>query len=52
MEGGNKIWRFNVKVNLHAGEIGRFAMEECGDKLNPTIGVEKDVTYIFSQKVS
>jgi hypothetical protein len=49
IEGGNKICRFNVKVDLYAGELGYFTFEECGDELNPTIGVEKDVTYIFSQ---
>jgi len=50
MEGDNKVCRFDVKVNLFAGELGYFHVEQCGDEVNPTLGIEKDVTYYFSQK--
>ena len=52
MDGDSKTCKFSMKVNLFAGELGYFTIEECGDDLNPTIGIEKDVTYIFSQEVS
>jgi hypothetical protein len=48
----SKTCTFDVKVNLFAGELGYFQIEQCGDQLNPTIGIEKGVTYIFSQEVS
>lgn len=50
MDGDSKTCKFSMKVNLFAGELGYFTIEECGDDLNPTIGIEKDVTYIFSQE--
>ena len=52
MDDGNKSCHFDVKVNLHAGELGYFQIEQCGDEVNPTVGIEKGVTYYFSQKVS
>jgi hypothetical protein len=48
---GNKVCRFDVKVNLFASELGYFEVEQCGAKSNPTLGIEKGVTYIFSQEV-
>ena len=48
-----KVCSFSMKVNLHdAGELGYYTVEECGDTIKPTLGIEKDVTYIFSQEVS
>ena len=52
VDDGNKSCHFDVKVNLHAGELGYFQIEQCGDEVNPTVGIEKGVTYYFSQKVS
>lgn len=49
---GDKICTFHVKVNLFAGELGYFEVKQCGTKSNPTLGIEKGVTYIFSQEVS
>ena len=34
---GNKECKFNVKVDLHAGELGYFYFEEC-EGTNPTLG--------------
>ena len=51
MNGDLKVCSFSMKVNLHAGELGYYTVEECGDKINPTIGIEKNTTYIFSQEV-
>ena len=51
-DGITKVCRFDFKVNLHAGELGYFQVEQCGEDPNPTLGIEKGVTYIFSQKVS
>lgn len=45
-----KECKFSMKLNLHAGELGYYTIKECGDEANPTIGIEKDVTYIFSQE--
>lgn len=41
---------FHVKVNLHASERGYFYFEECGDMVNPTLGLEIGETYTFIQK--
>jgi hypothetical protein len=49
--GSTKVCRFDFKVNLFAGELGYFQVDQCGDHPNPTLGIEKGVTYIFSQKV-
>eukprot|EP00527_Entomoneis_sp_CCMP2396_P005611 CAMPEP_0198147640 /NCGR_PEP_ID=MMETSP1443-20131203/36913_1 /TAXON_ID=186043 /ORGANISM="Entomoneis sp., Strain CCMP2396" /LENGTH=408 /DNA_ID=CAMNT_0043812053 /DNA_START=40 /DNA_END=1263 /DNA_ORIENTATION=- len=46
---GNKSCNLDVKVNLHAGELGYFHIEQCGDEVNPTLGIEKGVTYHFKQ---
>ncbi|CAB9517399.1 expressed unknown protein [Seminavis robusta] len=40
---------FTVKVNLFASELGYYAFEECGDVVNPTIGMEVGETYTFVQ---
>jgi len=50
VEDGNKVCHFNVKVNLFAGELGYFSMDQCGEEANPTLGIEKGATYYFSQK--
>ena len=41
---------FTVKVDLFAGELGYYKFEECGDEVNPTIGIEIGETYTFVQK--
>lgn len=51
VDGINKVCRFDFKVNLFAGELGYFQVDQCGDDPNPTLGFEKGVTYIFSQEV-
>lgn len=43
------ICTFNAKVNLYAGELGYFTFEECGDVVNPTLGIELGKTYRFVQ---
>jgi len=50
VEDGNKVCHFNVKVNLFAGELGYFSMDQCGEEANPTLGIEKGATYYFSQE--
>ena len=40
---------FTVKVDLFASEYGYFQIQECGDVLNPTLGVEIGQTYQFVQ---
>ncbi|KAL7562610.1 hypothetical protein ACA910_002714 [Epithemia clementina (nom. ined.)] len=40
---------FTVKVNLFAGELGYYMFEECGDQVNPTIGMKVGETYTFVQ---
>lgn len=41
---------FTVKVNLHASERGYYFFEECGDAVNPTLGLEYGEVYTFVQK--
>jgi hypothetical protein len=46
--------RFLTRVSLFASRFvryppGYFTFEECGDEVNPTIGVEVGVTYTFLQ---
>ena len=43
------VCKFTTKVNLYAGETGYYTFEECGDTLNPTIGLEIGKTYVFDQ---
>lgn len=43
------ICTYNAKVNLFAGELGYFTFEECGDVVNPTLGIELGKTYRFVQ---
>lgn len=50
MIGDAKVCSFSMKINLYAGELGYYTVEECGDMISPTLGIEKDVTYIFSQE--
>ncbi|KAI2490847.1 DUF305-containing protein [Fragilaria crotonensis] len=40
---------YTVRVNLYAGELGYFTFDECGDQINPTIGIEIGDTYTFEQ---
>ena len=40
---------FNVKVNLHASELGEYQFEECNGAVHPTIGMELGKTYRFIQ---
>mmetsp|Transcript_5457 Transcript_5457/g.10393 ORF Transcript_5457/g.10393 Transcript_5457/m.10393 type:complete len:109 (-) Transcript_5457:2544-2870(-) len=50
VDGITKVCRFDFKVNLFAGELGYYQVDQCGNDPNPTLGIEKGVTYIFSQK--
>jgi hypothetical protein len=50
--GSDKTCTFNMKIDLHAGELGYYTVDECGDEPNPTLGVVKGTTYIFKQQVS
>jgi len=47
--GGEKSCVFTASLNLSAGELGYYVFEECGSEANPTLGVEKGVTYRFVQ---
>ncbi|KAL7555727.1 hypothetical protein ACA910_005145 [Epithemia clementina (nom. ined.)] len=40
---------YTVKINLMAGELGYYMFEECGDQVNPTIGMIVGTTYTFLQ---
>ena len=40
---------FTAKLNLFAGELGYYSFEECGDAVNPTLGMEVGKTYRFVQ---
>jgi hypothetical protein len=46
--GGEKVCTFELKVDLHASELGYFTVNGCEGKM-PTLGVERGVTYIFDQ---
>jgi len=48
--GSDKTCTFNMKIDLHAGELGYYTVDECGDEPNPTLGVVKGTTYIFKQQ--
>jgi hypothetical protein len=41
---------FTARVDLFAGELGYYVLEECGDVLNPTIAMEVGEVYTFIQK--
>ena len=45
----DNICTFHARVDLHAGELGYYTFEECGDAVNPTLGMEVGVTYHFIQ---
>ncbi|KAL7517942.1 hypothetical protein ACHAWX_002815 [Stephanocyclus meneghinianus] len=47
---GEEICQFNAKVDLYASELGYFQFDECGDIVNPTLGLEVGKTYQFIQK--
>jgi len=40
---------FTARLNLFAGELGYYTFEECGDEVNPTLGMEVGKTYRFDQ---
>lgn len=41
---------FTFEVDLHAGELGYYKVKECPDMgTNPTLGIQKGVSYIFDQ---
>eukprot|EP00984_Skeletonema_dohrnii_P022591 scaffold11699_cov138-Skeletonema_dohrnii-CCMP3373.AAC.2 len=48
-ESGQEVCKFTTKVNLYAGELGYYQFEECGDDVNPTLGMEVGKTYQFIQ---
>mmetsp|Transcript_418 Transcript_418/g.691 ORF Transcript_418/g.691 Transcript_418/m.691 type:complete len:422 (+) Transcript_418:55-1320(+) len=41
---------FTTKIDLFASELGYYMFEECGDAVNPTLGMEVGETYTFVQK--
>lgn len=45
-----EVCTFTAKVNLFAGELGYYQFEECGDNVNPTLGMELGKTYKFTQQ--
>lgn len=47
--GHMKMCTFTFAVDLYASELGYFKVEECGDMVNPTLGIEKNVHYKFVQ---
>ena len=49
-ESGKEVCKFTTKVNLYAGELGYYQFEECGDDVNPTLGMEIGKTYEFIQQ--
>eukprot|EP00986_Skeletonema_menzelii_P021049 scaffold33005_cov177-Skeletonema_menzelii.AAC.5 len=49
-ESGKEVCKFTTKVNLYAGELGYYQFEECGDDVNPTLGMEIGKTYKFIQQ--
>jgi len=41
---------FTAKINFFAGELGYYEFEECPELgTNPTLGIKKGVSYVFSQ---
>mmetsp|Transcript_41036 Transcript_41036/g.60229 ORF Transcript_41036/g.60229 Transcript_41036/m.60229 type:complete len:431 (+) Transcript_41036:83-1375(+) len=46
---GIKECIFTMKVDLFAGELGYYTVEECGNGRNPTLGIEHGVTNKFLQ---
>ena len=41
---------FTVELNIYASELGYYQFEECGDVVNPTLGMEVGETYTFIQR--
>lgn len=41
---------FTVQLDLFVSELGYYKFEECGNEVNPTIGMEIGETYTFIQK--
>ncbi len=41
---------FTVKLDIYTSELGYYVFEECGDTVNPTLGLEIGETYTFIQK--
>lgn len=46
----SNVCKLTAKVNLFAGELGYYTFEECGDEVNPTIGMVIGKTYVFNQE--
>lgn len=49
-ESSKEVCTFTTKVNLYAGELGYYQFEECGDEVNPTLGMEIGKVYKFIQQ--
>jgi hypothetical protein len=47
-DGCYTVHPFNHTISLPA-HLGYFSFEECGDTVNPTIGMEVGETYTFVQ---
>ena len=48
--GSDKACTFTFMLNLYASETGYFRVKECGEEVNPTLGIEKNVHYTFEQE--
>jgi len=46
---GVETCTFTAAVNIHAGELGYYAFEECGEEHNPTLEMKVGTTYVFDQ---
>jgi len=49
MKGEEEVCTFTTKIQIHAGELGYYSFEECGDEHNPTLEMKIGTTYVFDQ---
>merc|ERR1719471_1529137 len=49
MKDGEEVCTFTANINIHAGELGYYSFEECGDEHNPTLEMKIGTTYMFDQ---
>jgi len=48
-EDENEVCTFTTVMKIHAGELGYYGFEECGDEPNPTLEMKVGTTYVFDQ---
>jgi len=46
---GVEVCKFTTIMQIHAGELGYYSFEECGDEPNPTLEMKVGTTYLFDQ---